>query len=140
LTYIKRHHNHITPNATAFVAPTFSPPIPPEHHELPGQGPEPLQNRRKSALTRRTLVRAHIALCVTVAVIEAVITEDLARADVRDPEIDDQVMTPRRALAELSMIRLHKLEAGRSIELVNRPTPLQRTILEAVSRHDHGTT
>jgi hypothetical protein len=38
------------------------------------------------------------------------------------------------------MIRLHKLEAGRSIELVNRPTPLQRTILEAVSRHDHGTT
>ena len=78
-------------------------------------------------------VRAHIALCVIAAVIEAVITEDLARADVRDPEIDDQVMTPRRALAELSMIRLHKLEARRSIELVDRPTPLQRTVLEALS-------
>jgi transposase len=74
-------------------------------------------------------VRAHIALCVIAAVIEAMMGEDLARADVRDPDLVDQVMTPRWALAELSSIRLHRPEAGRSIELVDRPTPLQRTIL-----------
>jgi transposase len=78
-------------------------------------------------------VRAHIALCVIAAVIEAVIAEDLSRADVRDPDIDDQVMTPRRALAELANIRLHRLLAGRRIELVDRPTPLQRKILDALS-------
>jgi transposase len=78
-------------------------------------------------------VRAHIALCVIAAVIEAVIGEDLARANLRDPDIDDQVMTPRRALAELGNIRLHRLDAGRPIELVDRPTPLQRSILEALA-------
>jgi hypothetical protein len=78
-------------------------------------------------------VRAHIALCVIAAVIEAVIAEDLVRADVRDPDIDDQVMAPRRALAELANIRLHRLDAGRRIELVDRPTPLQRKILDALS-------
>lgn len=78
-------------------------------------------------------VRAHIAVCVIAAVIEAVIGQDLARADVRDRDIDEQVMSPRRALRELSNIRLHRLDAGRRIELVDRPTPLQRTILDALS-------
>ncbi len=78
-------------------------------------------------------VRAHIALCVIAAVIQAVIGEDLARPDVRDPDLDDQVMTPRRALAKLGNIRLHRLDAGRPIELVDRPTPLQRRILEALA-------
>ena len=76
-------------------------------------------------------VHAHIALCVIAAVIEAVMGEDLAAADVRDPDLVDQVMTPRRALAELAEIRRHRLQAGRLIELVDRPTPLQRSILDA---------
>ena len=40
-------------------------------------------------------------------------------------------MTPRRALAELAGIRLHKLRAGRDIQLIDRPTDLQRQILDA---------
>ena len=76
-------------------------------------------------------VRAHIALCVIAAVIEAVMGEALAAADVRDPDLVDQVMTPRRALAELTEIRRHRLQAGRLIELVDRPTQLQRSILDA---------
>jgi hypothetical protein len=78
-------------------------------------------------------VRAHIALRVTAAVIETVIGRDLARADVRDPDIDDRFMSPRRALAELSSIRLRRLDAGRAIGLVDRPSPPQRTILGALS-------
>ena len=77
-------------------------------------------------------VRAHIALCVIAAVIEAVIGNDLAAAEVRDPDLPEQVMTPRRALAELGKIRLHKLNAGRDIEIIDRPTTLQRSILEAL--------
>lgn len=49
-------------------------------------------------------VRAHIAVCVMAAVIEAVMAEHLTRAGVMDPEIPEQVMTPRRALVELSHI------------------------------------
>ena len=64
-------------------------------------------------------MRAHIALCVIAAV--------------RDPDIDDQVMTPRTALAALANIQLHGLDAGRRIELVDRPTPLQRKMLDALS-------
>jgi transposase len=79
-------------------------------------------------------VRAHIAVCVMAAVIEAVMAEDLARAHVMDPEIADQVMTPRRALVELSHIRKHRLEeAKHRIELVDRPTALQRAILDAMA-------
>jgi len=76
-------------------------------------------------------VRGHIALCVIAAVIEAVMGNDLEHAGVKDPDIADQTISPRRALAELGTIRLHKLNAGRHIELVDRPTNLQRQILDA---------
>ena len=76
-------------------------------------------------------VRGHIALCVIAATIEAVMGEDLASAGVHDPDLPDQTMTPRRALAELAGIRLHKLKAGRDIQLIDRPTALQRQVLDA---------
>ena len=76
-------------------------------------------------------VRGHIALCVIAAVIEAVMGNDLEQAGVKDPDLPEQTMTPRRALAELGTIRLHKLNAGRRIELVDRPTKLQQQVLAA---------
>ena len=76
-------------------------------------------------------VRGHIALCVIAAVIEAVMGNDLEAAGVKDPDLPDQTMTPRRALAELGAIRLHKLTAGTRIEVVDRPNPRQREVLDA---------
>lgn len=76
-------------------------------------------------------VRGHIALCVIAATIEAVMAEDLAQAGVMDPDLTDQVLTPRRALAQLGEIRRHRLHAGRDIDVVDRPTALQRAILDA---------
>ena len=76
-------------------------------------------------------VRGHIALCVIAAVIEAVMGNDLELAGVKDPDIAEQTISPRRALAELGAIRLHRLNAGRHIELVDRPTKLQHQILDA---------
>lgn len=76
-------------------------------------------------------VRGHIALCVIAATIEAVMGEDLAKAGVTDPDITGQVLTPRRALAQLAEIRRHRLHAGREIDVVDRPTALQRSILDA---------
>jgi hypothetical protein len=78
-------------------------------------------------------VRAHIAICVIAAVIESLISNDLAIAGVADPDLPEQLMSARRALAELAKIRRHRLRAGREIELVDRPSPLQRQILEACS-------
>ena len=83
-------------------------------------------------------VRGHIALCVIAAVIEAVMGNDLERAGVKDPDIADQTISPRRALAELGTIRLHKLNAGRHIELVDRPTTLQHQILDAFGVEAHA--
>ena len=51
-------------------------------------------------------VRGYIVLCVLGAVIEAVMGKDFARAGVIDPDLTDQVISPRRALAELDRIRL----------------------------------
>jgi hypothetical protein len=76
-------------------------------------------------------VRGHIALWVIAATIEALMTEDLAAARVMDPNVVDQVLTPRRALAQLAEIRRHQLHAERDIDLIDRPTPLQRQILNA---------
>ena len=81
-------------------------------------------------------VRAHIALCVIAAVIEAVMGDDLAAAQLKDPDLPEQTMTPRRALAELGKIRRHHLQAGRDIELVDRPDRLQRQILNAFRVED----
>ncbi|MDA8309326.1 MAG: hypothetical protein M0Z46_01715, partial [Actinomycetota bacterium] len=50
-------------------------------------------------------VRGHIALSVLAATIEAVMTKDLATAGVMDPDLDGQVLSARRALAELNRIR-----------------------------------
>ncbi len=76
-------------------------------------------------------VRGHIALCVIAAVIEAVMGNDLHAAGVKDPDLPGQTMTPRRALAELGAIRLHRLTAGKRIDVVDRPNPRQRQVLDA---------
>lgn len=76
-------------------------------------------------------VRGHVALCVIAAVVEAVMGNDLELAGVKDPDLLDQTISPRRAIAELAEIRLHRLSAGRSVEVIDRPTPLQRQILDA---------
>ena len=78
-------------------------------------------------------VRGHIAICVLAAVIEAVIANQLTAADVGDPDLDDQILTPRRALAELNRIRVHHLTAGdRNIRVTTRRNPLQAQILGAI--------
>jgi transposase len=79
-------------------------------------------------------VRGHIAICVLAAVIEAVMAKDLTAADVRDPNIVRQVITPRRALAELDRIRRVSIEAnGRNLEVVTRRNGLQAKILSALA-------
>jgi transposase len=78
-------------------------------------------------------VRGHIAICVLAAVIEAVIANQLAAADISDPDLDDQTITPRRALAELNRIRIHHLTAGdRNIRVTTRRNALQARILAAL--------
>lgn len=64
-------------------------------------------------------------------VIEAVMAVDLGFAGMTDPDITGQTISPRRELGELGNIRLHRLSAGRHIELVDRPTALQHKILDA---------
>jgi Transposase DDE domain len=77
-------------------------------------------------------VRGHVAVCVYAAVIEALMVADLRAADVRDPDLDHQHLTPGRALRELARIRAVALEAGdRRIELVTRRSSLQTEVLEA---------
>jgi transposase len=78
-------------------------------------------------------VRGHIAICVVAAVIEAVIANQLAAADISDPDLDGQIITPRRALTELNRIRVHHLTAGdRNIRVTTRRSPLQAQILAAL--------
>lgn len=78
-------------------------------------------------------VRGHIALCVLASVIEALMAIDLERAGVMDPDITSQVMTPRRALAELARVRVHDLDVGgRRVEVVTRRSALQAQILSAM--------
>ena len=83
-------------------------------------------------------VKGHIAICVLAAVIEAVIANRLAAADLRDPDLPDQTISARRALAELNRIRVHHLDAGdRHVQVITRRNPLQTSILAAL---DIGTT
>ncbi len=78
-------------------------------------------------------VRGHVALCVYAAVIEALMTADLAAAGVTDPDLDDQALTPGRALRELARIRAVTLTAGeRNIDLITQRSPLQARILDAL--------
>lgn len=78
-------------------------------------------------------VRGHIAICVLAAVIEAVITNELTTADIRDPDLPDQIITARRALAELNRIRIHHLHTDdHDIAVVTRRNALQTKICTAL--------
>ena len=78
-------------------------------------------------------VRGHVAVCVYATVVETLISHDLAKADVRDPDIEDQHLSAARALRELNRIRRVQLTAnGRTIALTTRRTPIQNRALNAV--------
>jgi Transposase DDE domain len=80
-----------------------------------------------------TRVRGHIAVCVYAAVIEALIEQALATADVRDPDLPDQHLTAARALRELHRVRTVTLTAGdHTIDAVTRRDPLQQAICTAL--------
>jgi hypothetical protein len=70
---------------------------------------------------------------VLAAVIEALMEADLRTAGVADPDIDGQVISPRRALRELGRIRRVTLTvAERTIERDTRHSALQDRILVAL--------
>lgn len=78
-------------------------------------------------------VRGHIAICVLAAVIEAVIANNLETANIDDPNLEGQTITPRRALAELNRIRIHHLTAGDpNIQVTTRRNSLQASICTAL--------
>ena len=78
-------------------------------------------------------VRGHIALCVLAATIEAVMAKDLAVAGVMDPDLPGQVLSPRRAIAELQRVRQVTLNAGdQRVKVVTRRNALQVQILNAM--------
>ena len=79
-------------------------------------------------------VHGHIAVCVYAAVIEALITQALAAADLRDPELPNQHLSAARALRELGRVRAVTLDAGdRHVEVITRRSPLQQRILAALN-------
>ena len=83
-------------------------------------------------------VRGHVAVCVYAAVVETLIGCDLAKADLRDPDLTDQHLSAPRALRELNRIRRVKLTAnGNTIDLTTRRTPLQARALTAVGADTH---
>jgi transposase len=83
-------------------------------------------------------VRGHIATCVLAAVIEAVIANQLTAAGINDPNLEDQTITARRALAELNRIRVHHLTAGdRHVTVTTRRTSLQAAVLAALDVDTH---
>jgi transposase len=78
-------------------------------------------------------VKGHIAICVLAAVIEAVIGNRLAATGVRDPDLPDQTISARRALAELNRIRVHDLDTGdHHIRVITRRNSLQAAICAAL--------
>ena len=78
-------------------------------------------------------VRGHIALCVLGAVIESLMGRDLATANVMDPDLTEQVLSPRRALRELERIRAVQLVAndGSTRQIITKPNAAQSTVLAA---------
>lgn len=85
-----------------------------------------------------TRVKGHIAICVLAAVIEALIANRLAAAGVRDPDLPDQPISARRALAELNRIRVHHLDTGdHHIDVITRRNPLQAAICTALDIDTH---
>jgi transposase len=78
-------------------------------------------------------VRAHVAVCVYAAVIEALIGRALAEAAITDPDLDHQTLSAELAMRELDRIRRVELTAaGRPITLITRRSALQRRILDAL--------
>ena len=78
-------------------------------------------------------VRGHVAVCVYAAVIETLISHTLVAADIRDPDLGDQHLTPSRALRDLNRIRRHELTTNnRRIHLTTRPNPQQHRTLTAL--------
>jgi transposase len=78
-------------------------------------------------------VKGHIAICVLAAVIETVIANRLAAADIRDPDLPDQPISARRALAELNRVRVHHLDTGdHHIDVITRRNNLQVGICAAL--------
>jgi hypothetical protein len=77
-------------------------------------------------------------VCVLAAVIEAVIANMLTTAAIGDPHLDGQIITSRRALAELNRIRIHHLTAGeRHVTVTTRRNSLQAAILAALDVDTH---
>lgn len=77
-------------------------------------------------------VRGHVAVCVLAVVIEALMEADLRRGDVRDPDLVDQYLSPRRALQELGRIRTTHIDTGATtLTLISHRNPLQGRILDA---------
>lgn len=73
-------------------------------------------------------VRGHIALCVLAATVEAVMAKDLAAAGVMDPDLPGQVLSPRRANAELQRVRRVTLDAGdQRVRVVTSEVPSRST-------------
>ena len=84
-------------------------------------------------------VRAHVAVCVYAAVVEALIARALRNADVRDPDLEDQHLSAERALRELGRIRAVTLTAGETtIDVVTRRSALQTRILAALGVDTSG--
>jgi transposase len=84
-------------------------------------------------------VKGHIAICVLAAVIEAVIGNHLAAADLRDPDLPEQTISARRALAELNRIRIHHLDTGdHHIHVITRRNSLQGAICAALDINTTG--
>ena len=84
-------------------------------------------------------VRAHVAVCVYATVIEVLVARALRAADVRDPDLPEQFLSPERALRELGRIRAVTLTAGeRTIDVVSRRSPLQARILAALGVDTSG--
>ena len=78
-------------------------------------------------------VRGHVAVCVYAAVVETLISHALVAADIRDPDLRDQHLTPSRALRDLNRIRRHELSVNsRRIHLTTRPNPQQNQTLTAL--------
>ncbi|MGO9557566.1 MAG: IS1634 family transposase [Acidimicrobiales bacterium] len=79
-------------------------------------------------------VRGHVAICVLAAVIESVISLDLARARIGDPDLDGQQLTARRALRGLERVRIISFvdTNGDKRQVVTRPNPFQAKILAAI--------
>jgi hypothetical protein len=84
-------------------------------------------------------VRAHVAVCVYATVVEALMARALRAADVRDPDLPGQFLSPDRALRELGRIRAVTLTAGeRTIHVVTRRSALQSRILAALGVDTSG--